>query len=68
MSILAFPIRARAAAVVIERRALASGMPASVARQLAERAQAAIRTGQKSPAAILARRGTRPKTPGPEVA
>jgi hypothetical protein len=67
MSILAFPTRARATAVVIERRALAAGAPAALARQFAAKAQRAVRAGEASPAALLARRGTRP-TPGPEGA
>jgi hypothetical protein len=67
MTVLTFPIRARATAVAIERRALAAGAPATLARQFAVRAQRAVRAGEASPAAILARRGTRP-TPGPEVA
>lgn len=66
MSILAFPIRARATAVLIERRALRAGAPAALARQYAAKAQHAVRTGKASPAAILARRGTRPN-PGPEA-
>lgn len=60
-AVIPFPAGARAAAVLIEQRALRAGLPAAVARQCARAAAHAVITGQASPARILARRGRRPR-------
>lgn len=59
--LIAFPTSARAAAVVIERRALANGLDPVAARQCAIAAQTVVRTGRASSAAVLARHGRRPR-------
>jgi hypothetical protein len=54
-------VRARTTARLIEDRALAAGLPATVARECGRRAARAVITGQASPARLLARQGRRPR-------
>lgn len=65
--IVLFPLNARMTGVAIQRRALAAGLSPTDARARARQAERLVLTGKASPAALLARRGTRPN-PGPEVA
>ncbi len=64
MSLIPFPVEAAHAGTVIYRRALRAGLPVSVAREMERVTFAEVRAG-RSPARVLARRGTAPRRPDP---